>query len=499
MSAARHTAGYPLDQLLEGIGTVPSGVLVTGLAVDSRRVSPGDLFLAVPGSRAHGTDFVAEAIARGASAVAYEGGISPAVVGVPAIHVSELRRHIGEIAARFHGYPGQRMRVAAITGTNGKTSTCHYLAQMADGPCGIVGTLGAGWAGQPDAYTPLGHTTPDPLALQAQLASFLANGARRVVLEASSHGLAQHRLNGTPVSLAVFTNLSRDHLDYHADESAYAEAKERLFHTDGLEAAVLNADDPMSWRWQRNLAGNVRVMSYGQGPALPGAEMHLLLERIHPHAQGLTLTVAAEGERHDVTLPLLGRFNAYNLLAALAALIADGVELGEAVERSARVRPVPGRMERFGGAGQPQVVVDYAHTPDALAQALAALAEHRPGGGRTLCVFGCGGDRDPGKRPLMGRVAERAAGTLVITSDNPRTEPPERIIEDILKGCEHPERAVVIPDRTEAIRWALTVARPEDQVLVAGKGHEDYQEVDGERRPFSDRAQVANGLREWLG
>jgi len=373
------------------------------------------------------------------------------------------------------------MQVVAVTGTNGKTTCTQLLAQALDRPpdrCGVIGTLGNGFPGALDEGT---HTTPDAAAVHGLLAEFLANGARAVAMEVSSHALEQGRVNGVCFEAALFTNLSRDHLDYHGDMATYGAAKSRLFMQDGLKAAVVNVEDEYGERLARALRDRVRLVGYG-------------LRRGDVHARALACTrggieleaLTPMGEV-GIRSPLFGEFNALNLLGALATLLALGLDPREAGRRLAAALPVPGRAERFaGGPNRPLVVVDYAHTPDALEQVLKSLRPHAAG--RLWCVFGCGGDRDRGKRPEMGAVAERLADVVLITDDNPRHESGDAIVADILEGMRSKPR--VIRDRRAAIATALADAAAQDVVLIAGKGHEDYQQVGDVRHPYSDRDTV---------
>jgi UDP-N-acetylmuramoyl-L-alanyl-D-glutamate--2,6-diaminopimelate ligase len=343
--------------------------------------------------------------------------------------------------------------------------------------CAIIGTLGYGF---PGALDPSLHTTPDWITLHRLLAEFLAQGAAYVSMEVSSHALDQGRVNAVAFDVAVFTNLTREHLDYHRDMETYGNAKAALFAFPDLKYAVINVDDAFGRALIERVRGRLMVLSYG----LAGGDVRALA--LHPQPEGLILRVATPLGEAEITSALLGRFNAYNLLAALATLLALGMDLAEAVARLGQVRPMAGRAECFGGGRRPLVIVDYAHTPDALAQVLHALREHAKG--RLWCVFGCGGERDRGKRPEMGRIAETLADEVILTDDNPRREDPERIIADILAGMHAAPR--VLRDRRAAIAHAITGAAPGDIVLVAGKGHEDYQQVGEERRPYSDRDTV---------
>jgi UDP-N-acetylmuramoyl-L-alanyl-D-glutamate--2,6-diaminopimelate ligase len=461
---------------------------IHGITLDSRAVQQGWLFIAVPGARTDGRAYIAGAYSRGAAAVVYEiDGFEPDARSAQAIGVRALRQHIGTIADRFYGAPSRKLKVVGVTGTNGKTTTTHLLAQVLDRPearCGLIGTLGSGFPGQLD---PSVHTTPDAVSVQRLMAEFVAAGAKAVCMEVSSHALDQARVAGVAFDIAVFTNLTRDHLDYHGDMDAYAAAKARLFDFPHLKAAVINQDDAFGRELIERARRRTPVLSFG----LRGGDVQALT--VETSSDGLALTVTTPHGKTPLRSPLLGRFNAANLLAVLAVLLMAGVPLSEAANALAHAQPVAGRMERFGGTGgQPLVVVDYAHTPDALEKVLQALREHTPG--KLVCVFGCGGDRDRGKRPQMGRIAERLADVVILTNDNPRHEDPVSIINEIASGMQTTPSAV--PDRVQAIRAALAEARVGDIVLVAGKGHEDYQQVGDRRLAYSDRDTVRALLGE---
>ncbi len=501
---AAHGARLPgrrLGELLAGLADAgpAADVMVTGLAADSRKVRPGDLFLARAGRRTHGLAYLDRAIAAGAAAVAWEppfpGTGAAEVAGIPLVPVERLGERAGVIADRFYLHPSRDLRVVGVTGTDGKTSCAHLVARALDRPaarCGLMGTLGHGLPGALDSD---GHTTPDAVEVHARLESLRRAGARWAVMEVSSHALDQGRVAGVAFEAAVLTNLTRDHLDYHGDAEAYARAKRRLFEGRELGWAVLNADDPMGARWLAEPPGPARLLAYGTKAEVPAGAAWVLARDLRADAEGIRMAVETSWGGCELAAPLLGRFNAWNLLAALAVLLALETPIEEACARLARVGPVPGRMERFGGGpDQPLVVVDYAHTPHALAQALAALRSLCAGA--LWCVFGCGGERDRGKRPEMGRVAEAGADHVVITDDNPRGEDAARIVAEILAGMRDPDRAYVIRDREAAIRHAVGRARPGDVVLVAGKGHETVQIVGDEYRPFSDRAVVLATLAE---
>lgn len=482
--------GMHLSQLLEGLTDqkMTSDPEISGIASDSRTVEPGWLFLAAPGVRGDGRDYISGAVARGATAVAFEadeGSASGSVfdaagITVPAVPVPRLRHRIGIIADRFFGMPSRQLFLIGVTGTNGKTTCTHLLAQVLDEPerrCGLIGTLGAGLSG---ALDPASHTTPDPISVHRLLASFVANGAASACMEVSSHALEQGRVEGVAFDIAVFTNLTRDHLDYHGTMEAYAESKSRLFGFRSLKAAVINQDDAAGRDLIARIPRQTKITTFGLGRA------DVRATRVQPMADGLNLAIETPTGAVTLRSPLLGRFNAMNLLAVLAVLLVAGMPLAMAAERLALARPVAGRMERFGGGEAPLVVIDYAHTPDALEKALSALREHTHG--RLWCVFGCGGDRDRGKRPQMGRLAEDLADVVILTDDNPRHEAPEQIIADIMSGMR--TTPTIVRDRAHAIGMAIHDAQPGDTVLVAGKGHEDYQQVKDQRLSFSDRKVV---------
>lgn len=499
MAVARPSAPR-LSELLAGLATVEAAEdrPVFGLVLDSRSVRAGDCFLACPGLTGHGADYGREAARAGAAAIAVDAdrvGIDLGGVDVPVVRVRDLPSQVGIIAGRFYAHPSRDLLVIGVTGTNGKTSVSHFLAHVLNGrggPCGVIGTLGNGLVGQ---LQPAAMTTPDPITLQRLMAGMRDRRARSVVLEVSSHGLDQGRVSGVTFDVAAFTNLSRDHLDYHGTMDAYGKAKQRLFHQSGLGAAVLNLDDPFGREILSDMPAGVRVLGY----TLMSNTEHLCRcvcgRGLRLTAQGLSMDIESPYGQGVLQSALLGRFNAYNLLAALAVLVEIGMPLEPALQGLSGVSGVPGRLERFGGGmGRPMVVVDYAHTPDGLQQALRAVRELCAG--RLWCVFGCGGERDRGKRPQMGRVAEALADHVVLTWDNPRREDPAAIIDAILSGIGDPDRVRVVPDRAEAIALALSQAAPGDAVVVAGKGHEAYQEIAGQRYPFCDRDVVQGILGE---
>lgn len=479
------------------------GAMIERLASDSRRCAQGTAFFAWPGERADGRAHIGEALARGASAVLWEsGGFGwRGEWATPNAPVANLRERAGILADLFHGRPSAAMWVCGVTGTNGKTSCSQWVAaalQAHGTSAGAIGTLGSGMVGeQPEATS---NTTPDALEVHRLLALLQARGARAVAMEVSSHGLAQARVNGVRFRCALLTNLSHDHLDYHGTMQAYADAKAALFEMPGLETAVLNLDDALGVRLARRLTGSgVRTIGYSLSPAAlaPGSVDEFIAARSVEPA-GASSRLALSGSRGEIETSLAhpGRFNAANALGVLGCLLAYGMDLDEAAPLIARLPPVAGRMQRVGGGERPTVVVDYAHTPDAIEKVLNAL---RPvadaGGGRLVIVFGAGGDRDPHKRPLMGAVAARYADRIVLTNDNPRGEDPHVILAAIGSGVQATHD--VEPDRARAIAAAIAAAAPGDIVLLAGKGHEQYQEIGGRRLPFSDERSAREALEQW--
>lgn len=540
MKAVQETGlGIALGQLLEGIldsGNFPSPLLegsglegekrgevllsnlsrlneikITGLSTDSQQVQPGNLFMACVGVQADGRNYIKKAINNGAVAVLAEARLDYAFsnYSVPVIKIPQLAHYVGLIAARFYGEPSRHMKVVGFTGTNGKTSCTQFLAQALAGlntSCGIIGTLGTGFLGN---LKMTGLTTPDAVLLQRELSSLQARSAEVVAMEVSSHGLSQGRIQGVRLDIAVFTNLTVDHLDYHQSMDHYALAKKQLFLQPGLESAVFNMDDPYGRVWAEEFRHQLTVYGYRVEGAVTGkseqdcarssdfqaassqkgGDIHIV------SAQNITLT--AEGFEADVVTPwgmgvlsstLLGRFNISNLLAVLTVLGIMGIPLNNALKSLTQVKTVAGRMERFGGGRLPLVVIDYAHTSDALEKTLLTLREycHR----KLWCVFGCGGDRDSSKRQSMGRIAEQYSDQLIITDDNPRFEDAEQITQDIVAGLLCPWAVEIEHDRETAIAHAIQSAVSGDIVLIAGKGHEDYQLIGHNRLPFSDAEQV---------
>jgi UDP-N-acetylmuramoyl-L-alanyl-D-glutamate--2,6-diaminopimelate ligase len=480
-----------LRQLIPDVSGLPD-LQVDGLCLDSRSVEPGDAFIALAGGSSHGLDFATAALQRGAACVLFEpppGDSVPAPAG--AWPVPGLRSRLGGMAAMFNGHPSRSLQMIGVTGTNGKTSTVRLLAdalQAAGTPCASIGTLGIGFAGQVVAGE---RTTPDVLSLHRQLAALRAAGAQAVAMEVSSHALAQGRVDAVEFDIAVFTNLSRDHLDYHGDMESYAAAKARLFAWPGLGAAVINFDDDCGRAFASGLAADVRLVGVSSRAA---ADATVRAASLQLHGEGISFELEIDDQRQPVSSRLLGRFNVDNLLAVAAVLHLQQWPLKQIAAALTAAGPVCGRMNRLGGGpAHPLVVIDYAHTPDALVQALAALRAHTVG--RLICVFGCGGERDAGKRPQMGAAAEAGADSLIVTDDNPRREDGDTIVAAILAGMRHPDAAQVLRNRREAIAAAISGASAADTVLIAGKGHETYQETGTQRLPFDDAAVAREQLQ----
>ena len=478
--------------------------MIERLCADSRRCAPGVAFFAYPGESADGRRYIEQAIRQGAEAVVWEaeGFAWNDSWHVPNTSVQGLKTLAGSLANEFYGRPSESLWTCGVTGTNGKTSCSQWIAALLGArgeKTGVIGTLGSGF---PGALAPEHNTTPDALEIHRRLAEFRRAGAQCVAMEASSHGLAQGRLNGVAFDCALFTNLSQDHLDYHGTLEAYAEAKSRLFDTPGLAVAVLNLDDVLGVRLtQRLSARGIRTIGYALSEAAvaPGSVTEYIAAReIRVAEAGTHATLVSSWGSVEASINQPGRFNVANALGVLGCLVAHGIAFTEAAAMLGSLPAVPGRMQRLGGAGQPLVFVDYAHTPDALEKVLQALrpvADAR--GGSLIAVFCAGGERDPGKRAPMGAAASRHADRLVLTSDNPRSEDPLAIIAAVRAGVT--TSCVEEPDRASAIEGALREARAVDVVLLAGKGHESDQEVAGRKLPFSDVAAASAALARWTG
>lgn len=482
-----------LDQLLKGIAETPGvgDIVVSGLTLDSRQVRPGDAFFALRGTREHGIAFARGAVERGARVVLAE---APAAdvegLDVPVLWVDGLHGKVSEIASRFFGRPSESLRVIGVTGTNGKTSTVQLLAQALEHlghRAATIGTLGAGLHGQLQEGE---RTTPDAINVQGLLASFRDYGATHVAMEVSSHALEQGRVAAVAFEVAAFTNLTRDHLDYHGSMEAYGDAKAKLFAWSTLDAAAINIDDAFGRTLVQRLPQGVRALRLS---AEGSSDAEIRATHVVTSSEGLAFDVQTPWGSHAIRSSLLGRFNVANLLAVIACLGALGAPFERIVAAVEALEPINGRMNRLGGvSGLPLVVVDYAHTPDALEQALNALRAHCDG--KLICVFGCGGERDAGKRPQMGAIAERLADRIVVTDDNPRGEDGDVIVTQIVAGLSRPDMAMVERDRAKAIEFALSSAQPGDVVLIAGKGHETYQEGAHGKRPFDDLAVARQAL-----
>jgi len=457
-----------------------AGLKAREMTLDSREVGRNDVFVALSGRAFDGHDYIDSAIAAGASAVLAERPVGDKAV--PVVVMEDLRTHLGELAHRFYDNPTDRLAMVGITGTNGKTSTCQYIAQSLDflgKRCGIIGTNGQGlWGALQETL----NTTPDVIRLHRELARQLEQGGQFSAMEVSSHGLDQGRVDGVRFHTAVFTNLSRDHLDYHGTMEAYGAAKWRLFQWSGLANAVINLDDAYGRAHLEAVRADT-VLTYGLAE---DADVRVTDYRCHP--TGLDAQVSTPWGAVELNLPLLGVFNLSNALAAFTVLLAESVPLSTAARVVSNVHPVKGRMERVLLGGGPTVVVDYAHTPDALEKALRACRDHVQG--RLGVIFGCGGDRDKGKRPEMAAAAERGADFVVVTDDNPRSESSADIIADTRAGFADPERVVEISNRRQAIFDTMSRCSTDDVVLIAGKGHEAYQEIQGVRHHFSDQETV---------
>ncbi len=487
-----------LATLLQGIATPARDVGLSDITLDSRAVRPGSVFLACRGEQHHGLDFAQAAARQGAAAILWEPQDGRALPELPSqiivTAVPQLTERASELAGRFFGVPSQQLTVVGITGTNGKTTSAWLLAQALTAcgrPSAYLGTLGAAFDDQLEAGE---FTTPDAVSLQRRLAGFRAQGADCVAMEVSSHALTQSRVAAVHFDAAVFTNLTRDHLDYHGSLEAYAAAKASLFDAPGLRLRVINADDAVGAALLGREGFGQAIATSRRADFLPRAgQPWLQAVDIEPGTAGLRFALRSSfGEAQVVSL-LIGAFNVDNLLAVLGVLVGSGVPLADAVVALREVAAPPGRMAVQGGGGQPLVVVDYAHTPDALENALRALRAHCVG--RLWCVFGCGGDRDVGKRPQMGHIAATLADQVIVTDDNPRSEDPAAIVRDILGGLAG-HHAVVLQDRAAAIAQAIAQAAADDVVLIAGKGHETYQLVGDERRPFSDWLSAQQALAQ---
>ena len=488
-----------LPLLLAGMVEDVPAIAVNGMTLDNRRVQPGMAFVALQGTRQHGLAYAEAAVQAGAVAIVFEPVASLQIpsLAVPLIPVPGLREKLGLLAKRFYAAPADRLFMVGVTGTDGKTSVTHFIAEALNAhnhQAAVIGTLGIGLPGQ---LQPATHTTPDAWSVHHLLHELKSQDFQIVAMEVSSHALDQGRVNEVSFDVAVLTNLTRDHLDYHGTVEAYAAAKRRLFFWPGLKTAVLNLDDAFGWQLAQDLQeSSVQVMGYGVGNAdhYPAGTL-VATDAVFDHT-GIRATVLTSQGQGLLQAPVLGQFNLHNLLAALGVLLAKGLELQDALQRLQQVWVVPGRMERVTANGDDGklIVVDYAHTPGALAQVLKAVRVHTQG--RLICVFGCGGDRDRGKRPLMAQTAESEADVVIVTDDNPRSEHPQQIFEDIMQGFHSSQNVTFEHDRRKAIRLAIAQAQTGDTVLIAGKGHETVQILATHTQPFDDRVQAVQALQE---
>jgi UDP-N-acetylmuramoyl-L-alanyl-D-glutamate--2,6-diaminopimelate ligase len=480
-------------------------VRITQLVTDSRMIKVGDTFVAFPGEKNDGRLHIAAAIKLGANAVIYEAldFTWDASWQAPHLAVQDLRCKTGDLADAVYGKPTEKLWMVGVTGTNGKTSTTHWIAQAlsdAKRNCALIGTLGNGHLG---ALQETANTTPEAIQVHKLCAEYLHDGAQAVAMEVSSHALDQGRIDGVRFDVALMTNLSRDHLDYHGDMASYAASKRKFFDVSTLRYAVLNLDDETGSAWAESLQREgVEVIAYGLSDAALQRAQQLQLRMVYGNLlqmtdSGLSLGIHSSWGTARLESHLVGRFNAENLLGVLAVLLVSGIKLDVAIESLSHVQAVAGRMQRLGGKALPSVIVDYAHTPDALEKVLQTLREMMQAkGGSLVCVFGCGGNRDSGKRPLMGQVAARLADRSIVTSDNPRDEDAALIINQITAGMRD-DKHHVIADRAAAIYHAIAHAQPGDTVLIAGKGHEQYQEIAGVRHAFSDIEVAQRALQHW--
>jgi UDP-N-acetylmuramoyl-L-alanyl-D-glutamate--2,6-diaminopimelate ligase len=487
------TTPLTLSTLLHSISDVPAHLdrEISGLALDSRFVQPSDLFFACKGTHLDGR----KVIAKGARAIVAEAEAGNTVIqvrnDVPIIPVPHLNHRMGHIAATFYGNPAEKLRIVGITGTNGKTSCSHFIAgalHQSGIATGVIGTLGNGVYGN---IQPSPLTTPDAITLQATFADFVKQGVKVVAMEVSSHSLDQGRVDDVPFEVGVFTNLTRDHLDYHGDMASYGAAKKRLFDMATLRHAVINADDAFGQSLLESLPRKNTLYAYGVDeyththPMIHADDLHLDITGLHARVY----TPWGEGELHT---GLIGRFNLSNILASLTTLCLLDIPFNDALQSLKQLKPVAGRMQALGGKTQPLVVVDYSHTPDSLEKALIALKQHCRG--QLYCIFGCGGDRDRGKRPMMARIEEQYADHVIVTDDNPRHEPPEQIVDDIMAGFTQQKQIIVQHDRSKAIQEIIQCAVAGDCILIAGKGAETYQQIGDIKIPFSDVEKVQQSL-----
>ncbi|EKD71620.1 MAG: hypothetical protein ACD_46C00143G0002 [uncultured bacterium] len=463
---------------------------VKNLALDSRKITENSVFFALPGTQLDGRKYITDAIKNGAKAVLIEAENEDETVTfiekIPLIPVTFLRHKMGVMAAKFYDFPAQKLRILGVTGTSGKTSCTHFFAQILQNlgqKCGVIGTLGSGFYGD---LSDVSLTTPDAISLQAKLHLFVQEQAKAVSMEVSSHSIDQGRVNGVTFELGIFTNLTQDHLDYHGDMATYAAVKHRFLTHYPMNHLIMNIDDVHGRQWVQALADKRSVFAYSTQPVadLPGYIPHIYTDQIQLSLSGIRAHVYSPWGEGELQLPLIGQFNLSNALAVLTALCVYGVPFQTVLTEFAKLKSVPGRMQLIGEYHQPLVIVDYSHKPDSLANALQALRAHVAG--QLICVFGCGGNRDAGKRPIMAKIAETFADTVIVTNDNPRHEDPEEIARQIMQGFERPDQVIVELDRAKAIQKSIQLATIDDCILVAGKGAEQYQQIGDEKIPFDD-------------
>lgn len=489
---------FNLARILNPFAIAADHLHCKGMTLDSRNVRAGDVFVAVAGSKTDGRKFIGKAIENGAIAVICEtddsldhGRVENQIV--PIIQFYELKQNLSSLASLAFDEPSQKMRVVGVTGTNGKTSVTQIIASLLaelGQVCGVIGTTGQGlWPNLSETI----NTTPDAIGIQHELAVQHRSNAEWCAMEVSSHGLTQQRVSGIHFDVGVFTNLSRDHLDYHGTMENYADAKFCLFKQPDLKTAVINMDDEIGREFRRRLMDkNIEVIGFSTADSFHADGKYIVAKNLQSTPLGFTFSVDSSWGETSINLNLLGEFNVANVLASLAALLSQGFTLSDLKNAVEKLQPVIGRMETFGGNGKVTAVVDYAHTPDALAHAITALRPHCEG--LLYSIFGCGGDRDKGKRPMMGEIAERLADRVIVTNDNPRSEDPNQIADDILAGCANPRQIKVILDRRTAISKTLQQADHNDVVLIAGKGHENYQIIKNKAEAYDERQFVAETL-----
>lgn len=468
---------------------------IVRLVLDSRQIQKNDLFLAVKGTSQDGRLFITDAIKKGAAAVLVDAtnGHIEFQESIPLISIENLKNRIGQLAACFYDNPAKKLRIIGVTGTNGKTSCTHYFAQGLQTPCGIIGTLGSGLYG---ALGEAGLTTPDAVTLHKTLGQFIEQGAKTVAMEVSSHSIDQGRVNDIEFEMGIFTNLTQDHLDYHGNMETYAAVKHRFLEELPTRQVIINADDSYGISWLKELASKKPVFAYStQKPSFVSEAIPFIYtDGVQLSLQGIKAHLYSPWGEGELEIPLIGRFNLSNALAVFTALCCYGIPFQQVLERLAKLKPVPGRMQTISKPGMPLAVVDYSHTPDALENALSALRPHAAG--KLICVFGCGGDRDPLKRPIMAQVAERLADQIIVTNDNPRHEHPEEIARQIMRGFTHPEHVSLVLDRSKAIENSIQYATANDCILIAGKGAEHYQQIGDEKIHFDDVEEVNKCMAE---